>query len=113
MYCSHIHKYLHKHTQTHTAHTQHTHTHTLAHHAPTGEDTKFLLSLGLSDSKAKETLQNAELTVDLKAFVAKVGGLPLDKATANLVYDVAARYRSSAGTALHVDFLLEHLRCVY
>lgn len=35
-------------------------------------DTDFLLAIGLSESKAKETLQNAELTADLKAFVSKV-----------------------------------------
>ena len=28
----------------------------------------------------------------------------------NLVYDVASRYRSSAGTTQHVDFLLQHLK---
>lgn len=72
-------------------------------------DINFLLSLGLSESKAKETLQNAELTTDLKRFVEKVGGTPIDKNLANLVYDVAARYRGSAGTAMHVDFLIGHL----
>ena len=35
-------------------------------------DMSFLLALGLTESKAKETMQNAELTADLKSFVAKV-----------------------------------------
>ena len=78
-----------------------------------GDDLGTLIAIGMSESKAKETLANGELSSSLLNMVSKAGGAAnVTKAMGSMFYDVAVKLRKkkeASALESYVDTIIEYI----